>query len=594
LYFGAGSGVARSGGLQFGTAPSSTCPINFLTVTSSSGIVTFLNGQSAGGSINLATSTTGTPTTSVNIASGTTTGSVTIGNSSNTMSIASGTTNIAIGVGSTSTINILNGGGATTGGSVNIANGALQTTTVNIASGTGTGTVTIGNSANKTIINSKNVEIGNNANTSTIIIGPLSQSALLNISTVVNGVRIDSHSSGSNLFLGFGNNPYKVALTGGGTGNFCNTALSNVAFSVNPMTGHHCTAVGHNCLTKNSTGQWNIAIGSDTLANVTTGSFNTALGGNALTAATTTSNNVAVGYQALAGLTTGTRNVAIGYDSDNVPGYGSINTVGNDNTIIGHEASSSGRSNTIVIGKGAHANADNQIIIGKNGGGHTTWIQGSGGFNVNGGPTSVLGLSASSISTTGNINVGGGIVISGTIQNTLSNYNFHNRTVAGWTPFGGPLSLPVGLNCGGVVTSGEFVCTSDIRLKNIIQKIEISDALKFMKNDEVIFEWKSVKDSFQSGYKAQDIIKSGFGHLVNIVENKECKEEIDDDGFVSPEGLQFCMNYSAVIPYHGVVIKHLLKKNEELKTRLELIENENITLKNQLTDILLRLNAAGI
>jgi hypothetical protein len=72
---------------------------------------------------------------------------------------ATGNVNIANQVGNLCAINIMNGGGATTGGSVNIANGTLQTTTVNIASGTGTGTVTIGNSANTTTINSGTINM---------------------------------------------------------------------------------------------------------------------------------------------------------------------------------------------------------------------------------------------------------------------------------------------------------------------------------------------------------------------------------------------------------------------------------------------------
>jgi hypothetical protein len=269
--------------------------------------------------------------------------------------------------------------------------------------------------------------MGNNANTSTIIIGPLSQTASLNISTVVNGVRIDSHAPANNLLLSFGNTPYKVAFNGGG--NFCNTALSNLAFSVNPMTGHHCTAVGHNCLIKNSTGQWNIAIGSDTLTNVTTGSFNTALGGYALSSLTTDSNNVAVGWaalsssvtstypsvavgygalqtfnnsggganvaighQALGSLTSGTGNVAIGYLADNSPGVGVVNTTSNGNICIGNQAISAGYTHCIAIGQGATPTGNNQIIIGGNANNQTTYIKGSGGLNVNDGPSTLLGL----------------------------------------------------------------------------------------------------------------------------------------------------------------------------------------------------------
>lgn len=269
--------------------------------------------------------------------------------------------------------------------------------------------------------NTKYLEIGKNA--SSVVIGPVSQTGIINVSTVINGVRIDSHTSNNNLLVSFGNTSYKVTRD---QGNFCNTAVSNWAFKTNPMTGTHCTAVGHNTLTSNSTGTYNTAIGADTLQWVTTGSCNTALGGMALSSAATNSSNVAIGFNALAtsvttthpnvavgtgalqnfnniniggggntaighnalaGLTTGTGNLAVGYIADNLAGSGSINTVGNDNTIIGNSATSSGYSNTIVIGKGAQANANNQIILGPSDGSHTTWIQGSGGLSLNG-PTS--------------------------------------------------------------------------------------------------------------------------------------------------------------------------------------------------------------
>ena len=50
------------------------------------------------------------------------------------------------------------------------------------------------------------------------------------------------------------------------------------------------------------------------------------------------------------------------------------------------------------------------------------------------------------------------------------------------------------------------------------------------------------------------------------------EETVDSDGFFSPKGKMYSMNYSGVTPYHGVVIKHLLKENEELKSRLSSIE----------------------
>ena len=326
--------------------------------------------------------------------------------------------------------------GGTNGTSTQSYAGAITSGTLNIATGITTGNINIGSvNASKQVniggiliggnsinISNTSLQIGNNA--SNIVIGPLSQTASLNISTVVNGVRIDSHTTNNNLFLSFGNTSYKVASTGAGL-NVCNTAVSNLAFSVNPMTGDHCTAVGHNCLTKNSTGKYNIAIGADTLENITTGNYNTALGGRALNAATTNTSQVAIGYNALASsvtstyanvavgygalqnynnsssganvavgylslgsLTTGEGNVAIGYLADNAPGY-TKNTTSNGNICIGNQATSNGFSNCIAIGQGANNNANDQIIIGAGGGSHTTWIQGTGGFNVNAGPTNL-------------------------------------------------------------------------------------------------------------------------------------------------------------------------------------------------------------
>ena len=167
-----GTGVRTATGvMNIATGASTACAINVM------------NGNTTAGSVNIANGTGASQTTAVNIGSGSTTGAVTIGNTGNATTLASGTTNIATSVGLTSSINILNGGGATTGGSVNIANGTSQTTTVNIASGTGTGTVTIGNTGNTTTLGSgiinvngnltmgtgKNITLGTVTNDSTVL-----------------------------------------------------------------------------------------------------------------------------------------------------------------------------------------------------------------------------------------------------------------------------------------------------------------------------------------------------------------------------------------------------------------------------------------
>lgn len=106
-------------------------------------------------SINAVTPTTGT----LSVGNTQTTGVLNVGTGVRT---AAGVMNIATGTSNACAINILNGGGATTGGSVNIANGTSQTTTVNIASGTGTGTVTIGNTGNTTTLGSGTINVNGN------------------------------------------------------------------------------------------------------------------------------------------------------------------------------------------------------------------------------------------------------------------------------------------------------------------------------------------------------------------------------------------------------------------------------------------------
>jgi hypothetical protein len=352
--------------------------------------------------------------------------------------------------------------GSLTSGTLNIAT-AITTGNINIGSADASNQVNIGgvligaNSINST---STNLEIGNNA--SSIVIGPLSQTGSLNISTVVNGVRIDSNTTNENLLITQGNNKYKVTTDSYPT-NVCNTALSNLAFSINTMTGDHCTAVGHNCLTRNSSGKYNIAIGADTLPNITTGGYNTAIGGLALSSATTDSNNVAIGYQALASsiestyaniavgyqalinynasngganvavgfqslgaLTSGIGNVAIGHRSENSNVGSSVkNTSSNYNTCIGNQATSNGNANCIVIGRNAFATANDQIILGAVSGGHSTWIQGSGGLNVTGATNIATGVGSTdsiNILNGGGATTGGSVnIANGTLQTTRVN-----------------------------------------------------------------------------------------------------------------------------------------------------------------------------
>ena len=53
------------------------------------------------------------------------------------------------------------------------------------------------------------------------------------------------------------------------------------------------------------------------------------------------------------------------------------------------------------------------------------------------------------------------------------------------------------------------------------------------------------------------------------------KQEIDSDGFVSPEAAQLTIAYDQVIPYHTTVIKHLLEKIEKLEETIKELQSKS-------------------
>jgi hypothetical protein len=126
------------------------------------------------------------------------------------------------------------------------------------------------------------------------------------------------------------------------------------------------------------------------------------------------------------------------------------------------------------------------------------------------------------------------------------------------------------------VEATEFDATSDERLKNIQGEIELGDAIKLVNNIKPIkFTWKDKEsEGIKAGYSAQQVVKSGFNHLIGHIKNEDLIETTDDEGFTSPEGFQLTMNYDQVTPYHGVVIKHLLEEIETLKQEIKELKNK--------------------
>jgi hypothetical protein len=60
--------------------------------------------------------------------------------------------------------------------------------------------------------------------------------------------------------------------------------------------------------------------------------------------------------------------------------------------------------------------------------------------------------------------------------------------------------------------------------------------------------------------------------MLGIIPNEKMKEQVDEDGWVHPEGYQLTMGYNQAIPYHHTVIKHLLDRIEKLEQLVEKLQ----------------------
>ena len=69
-------------------------------------------------------------------------------------------------------------------------------------------------------------------------------------------------------------------------------------------------------------------------------------------------------------------------------------------------------------------------------------------------------------------------------------------------------------------------------------------------------------------------MKGGVEEATLMVMDLRENYKIDDDDFVSPKDTQFSMNYDQVTPYHGVVLKHLLEKIEQLEQEVQLLKQQ--------------------
>lgn len=183
----------------------------------------------------------------------------------------------------------------------------------------------------------------------------------------------------------------------------------------------------------------------------------------------------------------------------------------------------------------------------------------------------VLGGTSGSGVAIGSTNLIGFVTINnGKSYTTAAAYGYLTTGGSGTYP-GGSQTVNISLYAANRIWGQEIDAFSDERMKDIQGAITLEDGIKLVQQlTPIKYTWKEGDDKgLKSGYSAQQVSKAGFDHLISVLPKEGLEETIDEDGFVSPKDTQFSMNYDQVIPYHGVVLKHLLNKIEELEKELK-------------------------
>ena len=252
-----------------------------------------------------------------------------------------------------------------------------------------------------------------------------------------------------------------------------------------------------------------------------------------------------------------------------------ITAIGGGN--IATTSSSDGVSNYLQFGNnGSQIYDDGNFHI------HSKSVSQSMWINTNGGQLNLLaqaplaggsigsGIAIATTSLNGYVTINTGRTIT-----TAVAYGYLTTAGAGTYP-GGSQSVSISLYANNRIWGQEIDAFSDERMKDIQGEITLEEGVKLVNNlIPIKYTWKEGDDKgIKAGYSAQQVSKAGFDHLISLIPKEGLEETIDEDGFLSPKDTQFSMNYDQVVPYHGVVIKHLLEEIENLKKEIESLKNK--------------------
>ena len=140
-------------------------------------------------------------------------------------------------------------------------------------------------------------------------------------------------------------------------------------------------------------------------------------------------------------------------------------------------------------------------------------------------------------------------------------------------------SVGVSSNCpsislyanGRLLCRGELDVISDKRTKENIKTLDEQECLRFVNEVETVkFNYKK-EGSISYGYIAQDVLKKKFNDLITFHNDEEMEELIDNDGFISKQGVRFGIITNSVVPILHNVVKQLVKENDEMKEQIKII-----------------------
>lgn len=215
-----------------------------------------------------------------------------------------------------------------------------------------------------------------------------------------------------------------------------------MSFLLIPIGTYPNTFLGYQSLVSITTGIDNTAFGYESLKRLRSGSSNSAFGHGALGTLTTGTNNTAIGYLSQEDNLTGTLNVSVGARSlwNNISGNANVaigefalssSTIANQNVAIGYESGkfmTTGSKNCILGSfTGFHPLIDirtlsNYVVLSNGDGDPLLWITPTGNVNIPGG-----------LALTGSLSITGGTVTANNpVLSATQTWNNAAVTFTGW------------------------------------------------------------------------------------------------------------------------------------------------------------------